>query len=127
MSKLVVSGLLVIALVGFAGMSAARADTTIINQAYARAVGAWDGCGKCVDKCHSCGHKCHSCAPKCDTCAPKCHTCKPKCEPCCKPKCEPRCEPRCGPCCPKVPCEYPDACIGLVGEFDRNARSRQQA
>jgi hypothetical protein len=123
MRKVLISGLLVVALVGFAGMSAARADTTLINQAYASAVGIWDGCGKCVDKCHSCGHK-SPCAPKCDTCKPKCEpTCKPKCEP----KCEPRCEPKCKPCCPKVPCEYPDACIGLAGEFDRNARSRQSA
>ena len=87
-----------------------------------------------------CGHHgdCGSCKPKCDSCKPckpacepscKMETCKPACEPACKMEtCTPVCEePKCEPCFPQMPCEYPDACPSLTGEFDRDGLSRKSA
>jgi hypothetical protein len=113
MRKYIVTLLLVLAIVGFAGIAAARAET-IYNSAYAKLVESGHACGKCIDKCHSCGHKCEPC-------------CEPKCEPCCKPKCEPCCEPKCEPCCPQLPCTYPDPCRGSTEPFSRDGLSRRKA
>jgi hypothetical protein len=116
MRKLLIMSLLVLTIVGVAGLNIARAET-MTNDTYDWLIHAKNVCGHCADKCHSCKDKCEpACKPACE----------PKCKPACEPQCEPKCAPKCHKCCPQIPSEFPDACKGSDDPMTRDGLSRSK-